>query len=228
MRPLDGHPQGWRLPLLLAGAWMVLVLFLGALEARGNETRASLSDDPLLSDATLNEEMKSDSDSGSDSGSNWDSPRLKAGEGAARGRLRERWRNLPRAERAAARRQLTFFRRALPEFSRPERRKLLLHAMQLPSAERLALRERLRGIEELEPSERERFVSELRELIVTATRQSDRFNANLRRWQKMSEAEREALRGQMKRFRALPIEERKRLLDGWVPPDEGDAASPTP
>ena len=127
------------------------------------------------------------------------------------------WRDLSRAERIRARQQLRALRRALPDFSRADRRLLLLHARSLPSAERRALRARLRGRESLEEEERRAFEAELRGRIASMADRGKRFEANMRRWKQMSEAERDALREQMRRFRELSIEERRAILDEWVP-----------
>lgn len=133
--------------------------------------------------------------------------------------IQERWEGLSRGERVRARRQLRSLRRALPDFSRAERRLLLLRALQLPQPERRALRQKLRGIDDLDPQQRAALETELRSLIEESVDDVDRFNANIRRWQQMSETDREQMREQMRRFRKLPIEKRRQLLDEWVPPD---------
>jgi len=44
-----------------------------------------------------------------------------------------------------------------------------------------------------------------------------RIEENVRRWQKMTPEERDEMREQARRFRKLPIEDRRRLLNEWVP-----------
>jgi hypothetical protein len=130
------------------------------------------------------------------------------------------WGNLSRADRIRARQQLRALRRALPDFSRSDRRLLLLHARSLPSEERRSLRARLRGIESLEEEQRKAFEEELRGRIASMAERGERFEANVRRWKQMPEAERDKLREQMRRFRNLPLDERRALLDEWVPREE--------
>ena len=57
-------------------------------------------------------------------------------------------------------------------------------------------------------------------MIASQADEMHRIEGNLRRWQSMSEQERDEMRQQMKRFRELPVEERRELLDRWLPPAE--------
>jgi hypothetical protein len=105
--------------------------------------------------------------------------------------------------------------RALPDARPIDRVAILRAAGRLPRAERRALGERLRRVDSLAPDERAALVAELEGLLARSNDRVEQFERNLDRWEGLSEAERDRYRAQMRRLRAMPLEERRRLLDEW-------------
>jgi len=216
---LNRSNAGWRSALLLASGWFVLVLLLAALDARaegesqGERIRAHEDGQEHTRGGAARERRME----------RWN----KASEEERRemrAAAREFWKDTPDGDRRRVRRRLKALRRALPEFSKVERRMILRRSLEMPPAERDALRDRIMGIEELDPEARAELEAELRGMIDVESDEMHRIEENVRRWQKMTPEERDEMREQARRFRRLPIEDRRRLLNEWVPSERPSEA----
>jgi Protein of unknown function (DUF3106) len=196
--------RGWTLVLLLVSGWVCFVVLPTALEARAEESVRETRIERW--NRASREERR-----------------------AMRESARDFWRDASPEDRRQVRHRLRSLHRALPEFSRFERRMILRRMLELPKAERDSLRERIMEIEELDTEARAELDADLHGLIDERLDDMHRIERNARRWQKMSPEERDALRRQARRFRRLPLDERQRLLDDWAPPDgQPDRASAEP
>jgi hypothetical protein len=138
-----------------------------------------------------------------------------AGRRSVREGARERWQRATPRERRVFRRGMIGLRLAVPEFSEIERLVLLRHLATLSKPERRAMRRRLGQMDDLDRGERAHFIEELRAIVDRPHGESQRLKRNVDRWKKMSESDRDRYRDQMRRFQALPVDERRRLLDEW-------------
>jgi len=197
MMRMERANGGWRFALLLVSGWVGLVLLLAAFEARSEEDTSS----DRMRETRIERWNKASREE----------------RRVMRQAARDFWDEAPPEDRKRIKRRLRGLRRALPDFSRLERKMILRRTLEMPKAERDVLRDRIMSIDELDAEGRAKLERELRDLIEDDSDEMNRIESNASRWREMSHEDREKMRAQMREFRKLSVSERQQLLDQWVP-----------